>query len=142
MNSRRTSKTRKRTPNNKNTNSKAPTSSSRSKPKDKEEAGAGEQPGGQREETAQDQGEVLILGEKWWSEDTEGRRGQSQDNHFLDAFKRSLDRKRQDLAERAEDLKQARYNKWLRELVLQDQDDVKVLEDSIQSIQEGTCNWR
>ena len=86
----------------------------------------------QRDKTAQDQGgEVLILGEKRRSEDTKGRRGQSQDHHFLDAFKRSLDRKRQDLADRAEDLKAAPYNRQLKELVLQDQDDIKVLEDRI-----------
>ena len=93
------------------TSSKAPTSSSRSKPKDKEEAEAGEQLGGQREDTAQDQGEVLILGEKWRSEDTEGRRGQYQDDHFLDPFRRSLDSKRRELDEHTEALGKAPLNK-------------------------------
>ena len=64
VNSRRISEARKRTPNNKDTSSKVPTSYSRSRPKDKEEAGAGEQIGGQRVDTAQDQGEILIVGEK------------------------------------------------------------------------------
>ena len=66
---RRTSEARKRAPNNKATSSKVPTSYSRSRPKDKEEAGAGEQLGGKREDTTQDQGEIEIVGEKWRSED-------------------------------------------------------------------------
>ena len=102
-----------------------------------------EQPAAQRDETAQNQGgELTILREKRRSEDTEGRRGQFQDHHFLDAFKRSLDRKRQDLAERAEDLRAAPYNKQLRELVTQDQEDINVLEDSIRRIQEDMFYWR
>ena len=117
-NSRKTSEPRKRSP-----------ASSRW---NKEETRAVEPPAAQGDETDQDQGEeITVLGEKRGSENTEGERGQSQDHHFINAFKRSLDRKKQDLTERAEDLKAAPYNKRLRELVLQDQEDIKVLEDSI-----------
>ena len=91
-----------------------------------------EPPAAQGDETDQDQGEeITVVGEKRQSENTKGRRGRSQDHHFIDTFKRSLDRKKQDLAEQAEDLRAAPHNKRLRELVTQDQEDIKVLEDSI-----------
>ena len=97
----------------------------------------------QGDETDQDQGEeITVVGEKLWSENTDGRTGQSQDHHFIDAFKRSLDRKKQDLAEWAENLRAAPHKKRLRDLVTQDQEDIKVLEDSIQRIQEDTFYGR
>ena len=47
-----------------------------------------------------------------------------------------------DLAEQAKDLRAKPHNKQLRELITQDQEDIKVLKDSIQRIQEGTFYWR
>ena len=93
-------------------------------------------------ETDQDQGdEITVVGEKCQSENTEVRREQSQDT-FLDAFRSSLDTKKRDLAGQAKQLRAKPHNERLRELITQDQEDIKVLEDSIRRIQEGTFRGR
>ena len=96
-----------------------------------------EPPTAQGGETDQDQGDkITVVGEKNWSENTEVRREWSQDT-FLDTFRSSLDRKKQDLAGRAKQLRAKPHNERLRELITQDQEDIKVLEDSIRRIQKG-----
>ena len=89
-----------------------------------------EPPAAQGGETDQDQGDkITVVGEKRQSENTEVRRERSQDT-FLDAFRSSLD-KRQDLACRAKQLREKPHTERLRELITQDQEDIKVLENSI-----------
>ena len=76
-----------------------------------------EPPAAQGDKTDQDQGDkITIVGGKRWSENTEVRRERSQDN-FIDTFKRSLDRKKQDLAGRAKQLRAKPHSKQLRELI-------------------------
>ena len=82
----------------------------------------------QEGETDQDQGdEITVVGGKTQSQDT-----------FLDAFRSTLETKKKDLASLFRQLKGKPNNQKIKELISQDQADIKDLEDAIQRIKEGT----
>ena len=137
MNSRRISEAQKKTPNYKDTSSKVSTSCNRSRPRNKEEAGTEEHLGGRGEDLDQEQGEIEIVAEKRGSEEIEDRREPLQADHFLDTFRRSLESRKKDLTDYTDQLGKAPQSKRLMELITQDREDIRALEDSVRRVQGG-----
>ena len=80
--------------------------------------------------------------EKRGSEEIEDRRGQFQADPFLDAFRRSLERRKKELTDHTDKLEKTPHSKRFRDLVIQDKEDIRTLEDSVRRIQGGNCHWK